>query len=424
MNKKLKVVLIGAGNRGITYTDIMSRYPEKFEVVAVAEPIKSRRDHVRDRHNIDEKYCFEDYKPLLGLGKIADIAVISTMDREHYDATMQAIGLKYDVMLEKPIAPTASECLSITKSAKENGVKILICTVLRYTAFFNKIKEIIDSGTLGRVMAIDHTEAVGNIHQTHSFVRGNWGNSKRSSSMLLQKSCHDIDILEWLIGKKCKKVQSFGARSFFTRENAPSGSAEYCIDGCKYGESCPYNAVKLYLDDKKNYWFRSTSTREDAPTDQTVENALRNTQYGKCVYKCDNDVVDHQTVNMFFDGDVTVTFNMNAFSTGDRTIHIMGTKCDLYASMNGNDTPIRIVDLITKKETVIPVSGKDGIAGGHGGGDEGIVNTLYDYISGNYKGNCVPEIEESCYNHMIVFAAEKSRENGTVEDVDKFLADL
>ena len=158
------------------------------------------------------------------------------------------------------------------------------------------------------------------------FVRGNWGNSKRSSCMLLQKSCHDMDILQWLIGKKCKKVQSFGALSYFKEENAPKDAPDYCIQGCPKADTCPYNAVRLYLDDKENDWFRTTSTREANPTDEMVETALRTTQYGKCVFKCDNDVVDHQTVNMIFEDDITVTFTMNAFNKGGRFIHIMEQK--------------------------------------------------------------------------------------------------
>ena len=418
--KKVKAVLIGAGNRGITYTDIMSRMPENYEVVAVAEPIESRREYVRKKHNIPKELCFTDYKDLLKLGKIADIAIVSTMDRQHFEPTMTAIDLKYDILLEKPIAPTKEECLEITKAAKKNNVKIVICTVLRYTPLFITLKDIIDSGKIGKVISINHEECVGNIHQTHSFVRGNWGNSERSSFMLLQKSCHDIDILQWLIGKKCVSVQSYGSLSYFTRENAPEGSAEYCIEGCKYADTCPYNAVKLYLDDKENGWFRTTCTKLQGPTDEDVKKAISETQYGKCVFKCDNDVVDHQVVNMLFEDDITVSFTMNPFGKDGRYIHIMGTGGEIHAALAG-DTPIKCYNYLTDEETVIPLVGKDGIAGGHGGGDEGIVKTLYSYLNGEYNGDCIPDIEESCYNHMIVFAAEESRLMGKTVDIDEFL---
>lgn len=421
--KRIKVVLIGAGNRGSSYTNIMHTMPERYQVVAVADPAESRRKHVQELHNIPDELCFEDHTDLFRLGKIADLAIIATQDRLHYEPAMQAISLKYDVLLEKPIAPTAKECLDIELAAQQNNVKVIVCTVLRYAPLFSKTKEIISSGKIGDIVSVDHEECVGNVHQSHSYVRGNWCNTERSSGMLLAKSCHDLDLIAWLLDRKCTQIQSFGSLHYFKRENAPVGSPERCIEGCPHGETCPYNAVKLYLDDKKNYWFRSTSTNCSAPTDEDVENALRNTQYGKCVYKCDNDVVDHQTVNMLFEGGVTATFSMCAFNRGGRFLHVMGTKGELRASLKENDG-IRIYDFGTKEETVIPVAGKDGVEGKHGGGDVGIVECLYRYLTGAGRSDAIPLIEESCHNHMLVFAAEQSREENKVVDIEKFIDDL
>ena len=420
--KKIKVILIGAGHRGIGYTNIMANLNEQFEVVAVAEPIDSRRSYIKEKHKIPDELCFTDWKPLLELGKIADVALIATMDRQHFEPAMKAIDLKYDLLLEKPIAPTPEECIKLTENAKKNKTRVVICTVLRYTKIFIVLKNLIDEGRIGRIMSVNHEECVGNIHQSHSFVRGNWGNVSRSSAMLLQKSCHDIDILQWLIGKKCKSVQSFGTLSYFKRENDFADTPEYCIEGCPIGEKCPYNAVKLYLDDKENWWFRTTCARHPNPDDEIIKEAITHTQYGKCVYKCDNDVVDHQTVNMLFDDDVTVTFTMNAFNEGGRFIHIMGTKGEIRAALDGG-APIELYEFETKEKTTIPLTGKDGIAGGHAGGDDGLINTLYEYLIGNYKGKSVPDIDESCYNHMITFAIEQSRVNGgKTVDVEEFLS--
>lgn len=421
--KKLKVIIIGAGSRGQTYSDNMKNSPEKFEVVAVAEPIDNRRNKIKEVWGLPDDRCFTDYTPLLRLGKIADIAVIATMDRIHFEPAIKAIELGYDLLLEKPIAPTPEECTAITKAANEKGVKVLICTVLRYTNVFNSVKSVIDSGKLGNIMSVNHEECVGNLHQTHSFVRGNWGNEEKSSNMLLQKSCHDLDILQWLLGKKCKQIQSFGCRSFFVNENAPEGAPDYCIEGCPIGDTCPYNAVKVYFENKNNYWFRSTATREVAPTDADVMRAITETQYGKCVYKCDNNVVDHQTVNMLFEGDITVTFSMNAFNKGGRFLHIMGTKGELHASLD-NNAPITVFDFATKQVEQISATGKDGITGGHGGGDSGIIYALYDYILDQYVGNSVPTITESLYNHMLVFAAEESRKHSRVVDVDEYIKSI
>ena len=420
--KKLKVILIGAGNRGGVYTDVMSDLPEQFQVVAVAEPRDSRRERIQQKHNLPDDMCFTDYKPLLALGKIADIALIATMDRDHFEPAMMAIDLGYDLMLEKPITPTPEECIALTENAKKHGVRVVICTVLRYTPLFIKLKEIIDSGRIGKVMSINHEECVEFVHQSHSFVRGNWGNSERSSVMLLQKSCHDMDILQWLLGKKCKKVQSFGSLSYFTAENAPEGAPERCIEGCPVGDTCIYNSVKLYLESDSN-WFRSAATKLVKSTDEDVKKSLMESNYGKCVFHCDNDVVDHQTVNMLFEDDVTVTFTMNAFNTGGRYINIYGTKGEIRAALKG-DAPIRVYDIVSKETEEIPSSGTDGVLGGHGGGDAGIVRTLYSYMVGEYNGVSVPTIEESCYNHLITFAAEHARNTGTVVDVEEYINNL
>lgn len=419
----IKVILIGAGNRGTTYTNNMADMPEKYKVVGVAEPIESRRNYIKDKHNIPEDMCFSDWREILSLGKIADMALISTMDNDHFEPAVAAANLKYDILLEKPITGDPKSCKIIADTAEKNGVKIVICTVLRYTPMFNTLKNMIDSGKIGKVMSINHEECVGNVHQSHSFVRGNWGNEERSSCMLLQKSCHDMDILQWLLDKKCVKVQSFGSLSYFRKENAPDGAPEYCIDGCPKADTCPYNAVKLYLDDKENDWFRTTCTREAYPDDDMVKKAISTTQYGKCVYKCDNDVVDHQTVNLLFEDDVTVTFTMNAFNKGGRFIHIFGTNGEIHAAIEGN-TPIEIYDFETKETEYIPMEGKDGIAGGHGGGDKGLVRDLYDYLNGTYTGKSIPEIKQSCDNHLIVFAAEKSRKESCVVDFESYVNSL
>ncbi len=418
--KKISVIVIGAGARGKIYAEHMRETDGKFEIVAVAEPVDDRRNFIKRKNNLPDDMCFTDWKPLLKKGKIADIAVIATMDRDHFEPAIEALKLGYDLLLEKPIAPTNEECKAIYELAEKEGRKVIICTVLRYTNLFKHLKSIIDSGEIGEIVSITHEECVGNVHQSHSFVRGNWGNEDRSSFMLLQKSCHDIDILQWLIGKKCEKVQSFGALTYFTEKNAPKGAPEYCMEGCPHGEECPYNAKKLYYDDKENKWFRSTSTKMPEPTDEAVLKAITETQYGKCVYKCDNNVVDHQTCNLLFEDGITVTFNMNAFNKGGRFIHIMGTKGELRAATDGN-SPIEKYIFLDKKTEQIDITSGDGMATGHGGGDLGLIEELYEYLTTDYKGKCIPDIKESYLNHAIVFALEESRKTGRVIDVKNYI---
>ena len=420
----LKVILIGAGNRGKTYTDYMGDSPERYQVVGVAEPIDSRREYIRDKWNISEENCHLTWETILDVPKFADLAVISTMDQMHYAPAMKALELGYDLLLEKPVAPTPEECGDIYKQAKKYGRKVMVCHVLRYTAFFKQFKQILDDGIVGDVMSVEHIEAVGNVHQSHSFVRGNWGNSTRSTFMLLQKCCHDLDILQWLLGKDCKKIQSFGDLTYFRAENAPAGAPERCHEGCPEADTCPYNAVKLYYDAKNNSWFRGAATKKVKPTDEDVMEALKTTQYGKCVFKCDNDVVDHQTVNMQFDGGTTVSMTMCAFTGGGRTTHVMGTKGELWAHMDAESGKnFNFYSFATRDfkylDADITVRG-DSILAGHGGGDPGIVDALYRYITGELSADEVSEIGISCANHLLVFAAEDSRVSGGVVDMDAY----
>ena len=358
--------------------------------------------------------------------KMADVCVISMVDNIHYYPALKAIDLGYNLLLEKPVAQTAQECADIAIAAKKKGVSVLVCHVLRYTPFFNAVKKVIMDGTIGDIMSAVAVEGVGNLHQSHSFVRGNWHSEKESTPMLLAKSCHDLDIIQWLMGKRCKKVQSFGELSYFCEKNAPEGAPVRCADGgCPVGDNCPYNCLKLYYEDKKNLWFRGAATtfiKKDAiPTDEEVMEALKTTDYGLCVFHANNDVVDHQTVNMEFEGGINVTFAMNAFNEGGRYIRIFGTKGELYA--NAADTEITVYTFADKKTTKVPATLVDeSINGGHGGGDEGIVAELYDYLSGIYTGYCAADIDVSVRNHMIGFAAEKARHNCTVESLDDYMA--
>lgn len=422
---KKKVVVIGCGSRGKVYTDIMKKdFYDDFEVVACAEPIDDRRNYMQREHSIPDEMCFKSWEPILEREKFADIAIIATMDRDHYAPAMAAIEKGYDLLLEKPVAATPEQCREIQRAAEKKGVFVLVCHVLRFTKFYIALKDIIDSGEIGRVMSIQAIEGVGDIHQSHSFVRGNWGNSDRSSCMILQKTCHDMDILAWLIGEKCTEVHSFGSLSYFTRENAPEGSPERCIDGCPHAETCPYNAEKVYVDMKYGCkgWLDYVATEKVEPTRDDCIEAIKNTQYGKCVFKCDNNVVDHQTVNLRFGKDVYVDFSMSAFTVGGRTLRIMGTKGEIYAKMSGND--IDVFNFEKREPYKYDVDAKvtsEMITGGHGGGDSGIIYALRELLKGN-RSKSVCEIGESCDNHMISFAAEESRVTGKVINMAEFEA--
>lgn len=420
---KIKVILIGAGNRGTTYARHAFDACPELEIVAVADPNPVRRNHIKEKFGLPESACFEGWKDILALDKFADAAIIATQDQMHFEPAMKAIELGYHLLLEKPAAPTPEECYKIADAANKKGVSVIICHVLRFTPFFTTLKRIIDEGKIGKVMNINHYEGVGHIHYSHSFTRGNWHKEADSSPMLLAKSCHDIDILQWLVGEKCTRVHSFGTLSHFCAENKPEGAPEFCYMGCPVAESCPYNAEKIYACERSHYISRAADS--ESPTQDDVRRVLTETNYGRCVYQCDNDVVDHQVVNLEYESGATVSFTMSAFNQGGRRIHIMGTKGEVYATMK--DKTITLYEFETGKKTEVPILDaitNQEITGGHGGGDRGIMRALSEYLCGTYKGNALTDISTSVANHLTVFAAEQARREGRVVTVDEYIEGL
>ncbi len=419
--EQIKVIIVGAGNRGQTYARHMKSFNngKGFKIVGVAEPDDARRNDVKATYEIPDENVYTTWEDILNRPKFADVAIISTMDRMHYGPAMKAIELGYDLLLEKPVSPEPKECADILKAARAKGTKIMVCHVLRYTSAFRSLKHFIQSGKLGKIMSVQHTEAVGNLHQSHSFVRGRWGNSCETSPMLLQKSCHDLDIIQWFLDKKCKKIQSFGSLKYFTPENAPEGAPERCHEGCPAADTCPYEATRVYYKDSPN-WLKHAFTRPFDSEEERREHFLKS-QYSRCVFKCDNNVVDHQTVNMLFEDDITVTFTMSGFNKGGRSTRVMGTKGELFfeddlASARFFNFDTRSYEELPTNEARVDAS----INGGHGGGDTGIVAVLYDYINDEIDMKEVSEIGISIENHMLVFAAEESRMTNTVVDIKEY----
>ena len=421
------VIVIGAGGRGSRYSEIAKKMGEDFKIIAVAEPIDSRRNHIKELFDIPEEMCHTSWEDFLSRPKFADLVILATMDRDHLAPTMAAIDKGYDILLEKPMSATPEECCQIERAAKEKGVFILVCHVLRYTPFFNAIKKVIDSGRIGKVMHIQHAECVGNLHQSHSFVRGNWRNSQESSCMILQKSCHDMDILAYLLGEKCTRVSSFGSLSYFKPENAPEGAPERCSDGCPHADTCYYNAEKVYLEHGRDkFMTHALLQRNEHGTDDEIKELLKTSPYGRCVFHCDNDVVDHQTVNLEFESGATVSFTMAAFNKGGRHLRVMGTDGEIQANMD--EDHLTLYDFATRSYSKINISDAvviDGIDGGHGGGDSGIMNALSRKLHGKEVTLCT--LEETCRNHLISFAAEESRVTGktiNMEEYEKSLGGL
>ena len=413
----MKYVLIGAGSRGSVYGNWA--HENGIEIAAIAERRPDRLAEAAKQWNVPEERCFSDADELFALGKIADAAIIATMDRDHYGHVMQALSCGYDILLEKPISPDPKECMEIENKANTLGKKITVCHVLRYTNFWSKLKEIIDSGELGKIVAIKHSENIGNFHMAHSFVRGNWRNDRLSSPIILQKSCHDLDILLWLTGAHCTKVAAFGTLSYFKEANAPAGSSDRCCT-CSAADNCRFEAKKCYLP-TLGTWPTDVVCLEQ--TEEALEEALKTGPYGRCVYRCDNNVCDHMSMILEFDNGVTATFSLTAqTSPCHRDIHIMCEDGEILAddgkrqilvrkhvSSAGDTFEERIINIRTNTS-------------GHGGGDAGIMEDFTASLSAGESTRSA--ISASVESHMMAFAMERSRLTGEAVTLENFRREL
>lgn len=416
----VKVAILGLGSRGATtYGDYLITLND-VKISAICDIDKDKLNFYQNKYHVEKKDCFLNSEDFFKAGKLADILIIATMDQDHYSQAMKALDLKYHLLLEKPIALNLKQCLDIENKALKNNLYVVVCHVLRYSLFYKKIKEIVNSKILGNIININSTENVGYWHQAHSFVRGNWNNSNKTSPMILQKCCHDFDILNWIIDKKPLNVSSFGSLSLFKKENAPKDSSNYCYD-CKIQNNCPYNAVKYYVDSIKNDkdlgWPYDVVVLN--PTKDKVLAAIKNGPYGRCVYKCDNNVVDHQIVNIQYEDNITATHTMCAFSKDCyRDIKIFATRGDLIANTLNNT--IIYHTFVDNKEFVIDVSKLTNDLSGHMGGDKLMINEFLKLINKD-TSQLDSSIEKSVLSHVIAFAAEESRINkGVVINLNEF----
>jgi predicted dehydrogenase len=370
----------------------------------VAEPDPARRERFAAAHNLPPDRVFVDHKALFAQGQLAQALINTTMDQQHVETTLDALDVGYDVLLEKPMAPNPHDCVRLVRAAEAAGRALYICHVMRYSPFYTTLYETLRSGAVGEVMTVTHRENVAFWHQAHSFVRGNWGNSGRSAPMILAKSCHDMDILFWLLGKRVQKLQSFGSLTHFCPEQAPEGAPERCTDGCPHWEACPYYAPRMYMRDTSGWPISAISV--DTSYEARME-ALRTGPYGRCVYRCDNDVVDHMTINMLFEDDLTVTFTMHAFSHENcRTMRYDGTRASLIG--HGGKGELTLHDFRTLSERAVPIGQAEG---GHGGGDAGLMGAFVRALAGE-QGAMRTSARDSLESHLMAFAAEESRLNG------------
>ncbi len=416
---QLKVAIIGCGQRGKDiYGKLLATMFQEVKVVGVAEPITKRREEIVSWHEVNERYVFSSYEQLLAEEKFCDAVIICTNDDLHFEPAKMALEKGYHVMLEKPMVNNEEDLLKLQKLATqyENQV-FMICHVLRYTPFFTKIKALIEEGAIGRLMTVQHNENIGYYHMAHSFVRGNWRNSDETSPIILAKSCHDLDILNFLVGGRCTHIASFGELSHFKADQRPLGSSDRCLTCDKEIEAaCPYSALKLYL---KNggHWASVITEQVD---EEGIHEALMSGPYGRCVYECDNNVADHQATVLTYDNGVSVTFNLSAFTHDiTRTLKIMGSHGEIRAHMGTNEVVLHTFNSGETK-TYYPLESSEGHVG-HGGGDSRLLEDFIKAVSYAKEGIAYcPKTTalESIQSHMMAFAAEHARLEKVVVSLD------
>lgn len=419
MSKPISIIIVGAGSRGSVYAKYALENPSKAKIIAVAEPRKAYRDKMVIEHSISEQNVFQSWEEVTELEKFADAVIISTQDHMHVKPSIAFSNLKYSILLEKPMAPTKDECEQIVQAAIENNVIFSVCHVLRYTRYTQKLKTLLSQDIIGDVVSIQHLEPVAYWHQAHSFVRGNWRNQNESTFMLLAKACHDLDWISYIVGAKCKSISSFGSLHHFKKSNQPQDASGRCLT-CNYQNTCAYSAKKIYLDSYQSGCNLASGVHKGFlevvspnPTLESLTEALSSGPYGRCVYDCDNDVVDNQVVNMMFEGGQTVSFTMTAFTEyAERKTRIFGTK----GMIEGDTSSLKIYDFLTDAVTQIDIETTDPESAMtlHGGGDYEIMRSFVDAVQHQDQTLVVSGAHATLESHLMVFAAEQARLNNQV----------
>ena len=418
VSRPINVIIIGCGNRGRTYAGFAKRFPSGMKVVGVSDILEHRKNYIGNQHDVPEDMRFGHFREVFASGKkLADAVVIATPDDRHYEPCMKALALGYDVLLEKPVAPTAKECKAIREMTKKTGRIVAVCHVLRYAPYFMAMREVIQSGAIGDVVSIQHMEPIQYAHMAHSYVRGNWRRVDETTPIILAKSCHDLDILRWMIGKPCKYISADGSLTFFKAENAPKDAPKYCTDGCPHQNECPYNAVEIYTKLKQHIGVFDLEGSRDPDLILSRLKDPRYSSYARCVFHCDNDQPDHYVANMVFGDNITASFSMEAFTpSGGRRTRVMGT----MGYIEGDGKEFTVIDFLTRTPKLWNMQVAEILEyskSGHGGGDYCLVRDWLEAIDLHDPSHLSSNIDLSIESHLMGFAAERSRRSGKKEKV-------
>ncbi len=425
--KKIKIAVVGYGNRGQVYADYSLDEPQEVEVVAVIDPNPYKLDVAKERYGLTDGQVFLNYQGFVASGLDVDIVINATMDQVHYETAIEILSSKKNMLIEKPIVAKREELLEIQRLAKENGCAVFVCHVLRYSPFYKTIKEMLKGGEIGKIVSMEMNEHVWVPHYLTSYVRGKWGSEAECGSpILLAKCCHDMDLVAWLNGAKPEAVSCFGHRTHFTPANKPEGATEFCFD-CPHKDTCRYSSVDMYYkNDTMPFlvWDSMDKAYGDI-TPEEKEAFLRKDIYGKCAYTCGGDVMDRQNILVDFADGSLATFTLSCgTSRPARYIHIVGTDGEIEGKLEEDKFVLRryVKDDVSYTEEVVDLSTKvvnNATYGGHSGGDYGIMHDIVRYFNGDNSSVSITWLDDSVESHLLVFAAEDSRKTRSVVELSK-----
>ena len=417
----ITAIVVGAGHRAMIYSRLAKIFPDRFKIVGVADPNPIRRKMVADEYGIKPEMMFENAAELAAKGKLADAVINGTMDSDHVPTSIPLLEAGYDMLLEKPFAVNVEEVRLLSDAVRRTGRTVMICHVLRYAPFYVEIKKRIASGEIGEVVSIQTAEHVSYHHIANCFVRGKWRRSDISkSSMLMQKCCHDLDLISWLMsGIRPVRIASFGGRHFFCREKAPAGAGEYCLLDCPLEKSCPYSNRQINLNHPKRWasyvWTNLEGIKEPTMEQYEAELKRKDNPFARCIWKMDNNVVDRQTVIIEYANGAVVSHNMiGGTSRPCRKIHVVGTMGEIEGVLDDNKFVVRKIDArpeheYSQDEVNLNNEGDTtGAFGGHGGGDLRLVDDFVSVLEGKKPSISCSAIQDSIIGHLITFQADRS----------------
>lgn len=418
MDKKFTVAILGLGGRGYVYASLLKQHKDQFEVAALCDINPKQIEKVNRLLDLPEEQLFLSEEEFFR-EKRADILVISTWDKFHVRQSIQAMELGYHVLLEKPISDSEEELAQLLDTQRKTGKTVVICHVLRYSSTYRKLFDLLQEGAVGRLMAIDAVERVAYWHQAQAYVRLQSQVNDISHPTILAKCCHDLDYIQHFAQAKCDTVSSLGGMGFFRAENMPEGAAERCLD-CKYADSCTYSAKKIYIDGWHKAgcpafeWPYNKISLKDPNTEADLYEGLKTVVQGKCAFRCGVEhnpyVVDHQMVQMRFENGVVASLRMLFGAEPGRWINLFGTHGEIV--FDERLGTIEVKRYGEEKEIIAIHTLNTDEGYGHGGGDGGLVNELYDIITG--RKTEYTSLTESMESHLIGIRAEQSRLNGGI----------